>query len=147
MVMGPKTSVSPYTWTMSKPALSSRSMMLGAGGAPAVVILMVCSSGWASGPSTMIEHTAGAPHRWVMPCSSNARQISSARTARKHTCVPPAAVTAHVVHHPLQWNMGRVHRYRVSPVKPLWNTSPRLFRYAPRWEYSTPLGLPVVPEV
>ena len=29
---------------------------------------------------------------------------------RRHTCVPPTAVTAHVYVQPLQWNIGSVHR-------------------------------------
>ncbi len=31
-------------------------------------------------------------------------------TRRRHTCVPESAVTPHVKHQPLQWNIGSVHR-------------------------------------
>ena len=36
--------------------------------------------------------------------------MRSPRTARRHTWRPPMAVTAQAVHHPLQWNIGSVHR-------------------------------------
>ena len=39
-----------------------------------------------------------------------ADQTDSARTVRRQTWVAPAAVTAHGVHQPLQWNIGSVHR-------------------------------------
>ncbi len=42
--------------------------------------------------------------------------------------VPPAAVTAHGVHQPLQWNIGNVHRYFVLPSNPLWKVSPNELR-------------------
>ena len=54
--------------------------------------------------------TVGAPFRWVTRCSRISRQITSPRTSRRQTWVPPIAVTAHGVHQPLQWNIGSVHR-------------------------------------
>ena len=47
---------------------------------------------------------------WVTPAWSISRQMSSAWTARKQTWVPATAVSAQVVHQPLQWNIGSVHR-------------------------------------
>src|SRR5690349_3388448 len=122
-------------------------MMVGDGGAPAVVIRNGRSRTCACGASAIVLHTVGAPHRLVAPRSSMADQIASARTARRATWVAPAPVTAHGVHQPLQWNIGRVHTYTESLVKWLWKISPKEFRYAPRWVYITPLGFPVVPEV
>ena len=61
--------------------------------------------------------------------------------------MPATAVTAHVKHQPLQWNMGRVHRYLVSKFMPVSTTSPMALNQVPRCEYITPLGRPVVPEV
>ncbi|MNY67869.1 hypothetical protein D3C86_2055320 [compost metagenome] len=40
-----------------------------------------------------------------------ASKIALAVTLRRQTCVPAAAVMAHVKHQPFAWNMGRVHRY------------------------------------
>ncbi len=57
------------------------------------------------------------------------------------------AVTAHVKHQPLQWNIGTVQRNALSGVSPATMTSERAFRYAPRCVKTTPLGVPVVPEV
>ncbi len=54
--------------------------------------------------------TVGAAHRWVTPSLVSARQIGSASTFGRHTCLAPAAVTAHVYAQPLQWNIGSVHR-------------------------------------
>ena len=61
--------------------------------------------------------------------------------------MPPTAVTAHGYVHPLQWNIGRVHRYTERGVRPNASALPRAFRYAPRCEYTTPFGFPVVPDV
>ena len=50
--------------------------------------------------------------KWVTPCVAD--QLATPRagsTLRRHTWVPPAAVTAQVKHQPLQWNIGSVHRY------------------------------------
>ena len=71
---------------------------------PAILI------GVAAGSLTIVVRTVGAALRWVTPSASISRQISSPRTARRHTWRPVIAVTAQVVHQPLQWNIGRVHR-------------------------------------
>ena len=49
-------------------------------------------------------------------------------TRRRHTCVAPSAVTPHVKHQPLQWNIGSVHRYFASAVMPVSIVSPIAFR-------------------
>ena len=54
--------------------------------------------------------TVGAPFRWVTPTSWISRQISAGSTRRRQTCAPPTAVTPHVQHQPLQWNIGSVQR-------------------------------------
>jgi hypothetical protein len=65
----------------------------------------------------------------------------------RQTWVAPAAVTAHGKHHPLQWNIGSVHRCTAEGDRPVCPTMASAWRYAPRWWYMTPLGRPVVPEV
>ena len=82
-----------------------------------------------------------------MPSASISSQMRAGSTLRRQTWVPATAVTAQVKHQPLQWNIGSVQRYFVSKVMPVSMTSPIAFTYAPRWEYMTPLGRPVVPEV
>ncbi len=82
-----------------------------------------------------------------MLSDSRRSQIRAASTRRRQTCVPATAVTAHVKHQPLQWNMGRVQRYFVSKFIPVSTTSPIAFTHVPRCEYMTPLGRPVVPDV
>src|SRR5690606_15836529 len=129
------------------PICSSWAITVGDGGAPAVVIRSGRSRGWACSAFAMVEHTAGAPHRLVTPRLSMASQIASARTARRQMWVPAAAVSARGVHQTLQWSIGSVHRYLLCPWKLLWEVSPSEFRYAPRWVYIAPLGLPVVPDV
>ena len=54
--------------------------------------------------------TVGAAHRCVTPSLVSARQIGSASTFGRQTCLAPVAVTAHVYAQPLQWNIGSVHR-------------------------------------
>ena len=85
-------------------------MIVGLGGAAAVVMTSGRSSGLASSALAIVLRTVGAPLRWVIcsPCSSS--QIRSARTARRQTWRAPTAVTPQVVHQPLQWNIGSVHR-------------------------------------
>lgn len=43
-------------------------------------------------------------------------------------CLAPTAVTAHGKHHPLQWNIGRVHKYTESVLIPATMTSPSALR-------------------
>ena len=54
--------------------------------------------------------TVGAALKWVIPSARSSRQVSAVSTVRRHTWVPPAAVTAQVKHQPLQWNIGSVQR-------------------------------------
>ena len=89
---------------------SAALIVVGDGGAPAVVITIGCSSGGGGLVAQDRGDTVGAPLRWVTPCSRISDQITSPRTSRRQTCVPPIAVTAHGVHQPLQWNIGSVHR-------------------------------------
>ena len=85
-------------------------MIVGLGGAPAVTMVSGRSSSWACGAVASVLSTVGAPHMWSMPSLSISDHIASPRTARRQTCVPAAAVTAQVVHQPLQWNIGSVHK-------------------------------------
>src|SRR4029453_6785358 len=59
---------------------------------------------------------------------------------RRQTGVPATAVTAHVKHQPLQWNMGSVQRYFASNDIAVSPISPTACPHAPRWEYTTRLG-------
>jgi hypothetical protein len=47
---------------------------------------------------------------WVTRFSAIASKMRAGSTLRRHTCVPAAAVTAHVKVQPEQWNVGSVHR-------------------------------------
>ena len=55
-------------------------------------------------------------------------------------CAPPAAVTPHVRHHPLQWNMGSVHKYTLRSQSQL-KRHPSAFRYASPMR-TPPFGVP-----
>src|SRR4249919_448056 len=110
MVYGPYVSVRPYTWIgriFSSPNCSSK---VGEGGAPATVTFNClprrCAFGWL----TRKICTVGAPLKCVTPSDSNRSHTRPGSIARRHTCVPPTAVTAQVKHHPLQWNIGSVHK-------------------------------------
>ena len=83
----------------------------GAGGAPAVVMVSPDRS-WpaAAGDEYMDVSTVGAQHMWVTPLSPISLYISTGSTRLRQTWVAPMAVTPHVKHQPLQWNMGSVHR-------------------------------------
>ncbi len=85
-------------------------MIVGLGGAPAVVAMSSRGNGPASGAFTIEMSTVGAALRCDTPSSRMRRQISTGSTLRRQTCLPPIPVIAQVVHQPLQWNIGRVHR-------------------------------------
>ena len=108
--IGPKVSVRPYRWVISIPSCSMRSSIAGVGGAPPVPMRTRCAPAAASGCQASISTTVGAACRWVMPSSRSSCQMRAGSMRRRHTCTPPAAVTAHGKHQPLQWNMGSVHR-------------------------------------
>ena len=103
-------------WTIRAPSSVIWPTSVGLGGAPPVVTVTgrgkVCASGWLASEMS----TVGAALKCVMPSSSMSLQISAGSTARRQTWCPPTAVTPHVVHHPLQWNIGSVHRYTESRV-------------------------------
>nr|ACR35111.1 unknown [Zea mays] len=152
-VAGPYVSVSPYEWITRNPSSSIRNSTCGAGGAPPVItvtgLFLPAPSGALSSAvafTTMLS-TVGAPPMCVTPCAATAAKMAPEFTLRRHTLVPPCAATPHTRHHPLQWNMGTVHRYTGSAVMSLRSTDDSEFRYAPRWVYTTPLGRDVVPDV
>ena len=55
--------------------------------------------------------------------------------------------TVHGKHQPLQWNIGKVHRYFGKCGMVQVAALHTALRYAPRWCVTTPLGSPVVPLV
>jgi hypothetical protein len=62
------------------------------------------------GRSASISSTVGAPLKWVTRSRLDQPDHRPGSIARSITCVPPAAVTAHGKHQPLQWNSGSVQR-------------------------------------
>ena len=109
-MIGPYTSVRPYTWCSSAPSASICAIVAGAGGAPAVVTTTRCGNATVSGWFTKPMSTVGAAQKCVTPSSCTPALMPTASTLRRQTCVAPAAVTAHGKHQPLQWNIGNVHR-------------------------------------
>ena len=83
----------------------------------------------------------------VMWCSRMSGKINAGSTRRRHTLVPAMSAIVQGKHQPLQWNMGSVHRYVAWCGSCQLMTLLAALRYAPRWWVTTPLGLPVVPEV
>src|SRR5262245_19394361 len=120
---------------------------LGDGGAPPVIARTCRSSGAASSSAASDVSTVGAAQKWVTDSSRSACQTLPGTTARRHTCTPPAAVTAQGKHQPLVWNIGSVHKYLDERSSLAWKAIASACRYAPRWWYITPLGVPVVPLV
>ena len=68
-------------------------------------------------------------------------------TCQGHILVPQMAASVQVKHQPLQWNIGRVHRYTAPSFVLQIIGLLKDMRYAPRWFSNTPLELAVVPEV
>src|SRR6266508_5578789 len=105
------------------------------GGAAAVKNSTTCGSGFfsAGGALSRVAITIGAPHRCVTLWSAIASYIAGARTWRRHTWVPATTEIDHGKHQPLQWNIGKVHRYTGCFAIPQVPILPTLSRYAPRW--------------
>jgi hypothetical protein len=87
-----------------------RASSVGDGGAPPVATRTGAGAGAAAGSLASIVSTVGAALKCVTPSSRMWRQIRPVSIAWRQRWVPPAAVTAHGKHHPLQWNIGRVQR-------------------------------------
>jgi hypothetical protein len=64
----------------------------------------------AAGALASAISTVGAADSQVTRSSRIRAKTSAGSTLRRHTCVPPAAVTVQVKVHPLAWNIGSVHR-------------------------------------
>src|SRR5438132_4390455 len=90
------------------------------GAEPPVAMSTTCSNFCfrCAGAWIKLESTIGAPHMCVTPFATIDGKISAGSTRLRHTCVAPAAVTAHVNVQPLQWNIGRVQRYTDRDVTP-----------------------------
>src|SRR6266550_1642664 len=122
-------------------------MIVGDGGAPPVMTRIARGNGCAAGWWASITRTVGAPQKWVTPPSSNIPQACAGSTRGMQTLFAPTAESAHGYVHPLQWNIGSVHRYTESRVTLCSVSIANALRYAPRWVYTTPFGRPVVPDV
>ena len=107
-----------------------RSSRVGEGGAPPVQTWIGGSKRVpaAAGSLAIISSTVGAALKFVTPCSRISARICAGSTPRRATCRPPAAVTAHGMHQPLQWNIGSVQRKTVAVESASEPTSPRAFR-------------------
>ena len=58
--------------------------------------------------------TTGAPHRWLAAYRSIRSSARSASNDGRQMWVAPTAVTPQINDQPLQWNIGRVHRYLLA---------------------------------
>ena len=61
--------------------------------------------------------------------------------------VPPAAAIPHGKVHPLEWNIGSVHKYTGCFGTHQSMRESRVIMKVARWDCTTPLGDDVVPEV
>src|SRR5205823_10982283 len=89
-------------------------MIVGDGGAAAVNRCTGRGRRAAPGSFTSITRTVGAAQKWVASPAMKSRQISGGSTLGMQTLAAPAAAQDQVMVQPLQWNMGRVHRYLES---------------------------------
>ena len=94
--------------------MRSQPSMIAAGGAePAIRPLTAwpmparCSSG----ALISMPYTMGAPQRCVTRCSRIRSNTNAGATLRRHTLAPACSAMVQGKHHPLQWNMGSVHKY------------------------------------
>ncbi|KAL9262340.1 hypothetical protein AKJ16_DCAP20897 [Drosera capensis] len=106
----PPVSVSPYPWLTENPRDWVRRRIGAGGGAPAVRMWTLSVRGLALGVPESIFRMTGAPHMWVTRCRSMAEKTVAGSGLRIQMLVAPTAAVAHEKLHPLEWNMGRVHR-------------------------------------
>src|SRR5262245_10092036 len=103
---------------MPRPSIAL--IRVGDGGAPPVAT----RTEWRScrdlhaGSFASMVNTVGAPQKWVTALSTIKSKTVGGSNLRRHTCVPPTAVTPQVKHQPLQWNIGTVHRYTLRLLMP-----------------------------
>jgi hypothetical protein len=96
---------------------------VGEGGAAATATVTGRSTRWALRWLMIVSWTVGAPQKFVTPSASIRSQISSGSTFRIVTWQPATAVTAHVKHQPLQWNIGCSQRKTESCDRPATSAS------------------------
>ena len=104
------------------PSCSMRASSVGEGGAPPVRDAQRRIEAARPAPrarSASMSSTVGAPLKCVTRSWPIEPEHARGIDARSITCVPPAAVTAHGKHQPLQWNSGSVQRKTVSRVEAL----------------------------
>ena len=135
-------------------SVSTRSIVLEGGGAPATTMRVAPPPGMISSRSRrsvaafrMAATTAGAPHISVTPWASTRRRISSPSIRRWITCGTPMAVTAYGMPQPLQWNIGSVCRNTSRSVTPVCQPNVVALSQQFRCVSWTPLGRAVVPLV
>ena len=135
-------------------SVSTRSMVLDGGGAPATTMRTVPAPGIArpaarrsAAAVRIAATTAGAPHSSVTPCASIRLRISSPSILRTTTCGTPMPVTAYGMPQPLQWNIGSVCMKTSRSVTAVCQPKMAAFSQQFRCVSWTPLGLAVVPLV
>ena len=108
--IGPYVSVRPYRCVTRMPSSSTVRSSAGEGGAPPTKTRTSRPTGAAAGSPASIVSTVGAPQRWLTSPAVSIPQTAAGSKRARQRCSPPIAVTAQVNAHPLQWNIGSVHR-------------------------------------
>ncbi len=109
-----------------------------------------CVPGASSRRSSSASHTVGTPAVNVTrsPVSSSSR-LSGSRNLPGSTSPAPVMGHANGRPHALTWNIGTtgstVSASRIAKLSAI--ARPMACSTSDRWEYRTPLGLPVVPDV
>src|SRR5439155_9638949 len=147
-------SVIPQPWSISTPTTRlNRSISEAGTDDPHAVIRRIeeRSRGFCSSQFSRPIHTVGTPAVTVTcsPSISSASEPGSALNCPANTSFEPAIAAAYGVPHALAWNIGTTGSTASRSVRPRHDARLIIIecRYCDRWEYTTPFGSPVVPDV
>src|SRR5439155_18114011 len=109
------------------------------------------SRGFCSSQFSSPIQTVGTPAVTVTPAPwmRSTREAGSALNCPANTSLAPAIAAAYGVPHAFAWNIGTTGSTASRSVRPRHDARLIIIecRYCDRWEYTTPLGFPVVPDV
>uniref|UniRef100_A0A7C8ZZ76 Uncharacterized protein n=1 Tax=Opuntia streptacantha TaxID=393608 RepID=A0A7C8ZZ76_OPUST len=144
----PPVSVIPYPCPITNPSDSARRMTGAGGGDPPVSMWTGLGRGSGLGLRLMsMLRTTGAAHMWVTWWRRMAAWMAAPSNLRRQMLVPPTAAIPHVKVHPLEWNIGRVHR-KTGWFGTLQSINESIaIMNEPLWQWTTPFGDDVVPDV
>ena len=146
-------SVMPQAWSTWTPYFCSNSLIIAGGQAdPPITVRFIDEnlSLFASVCASRPCHTVGTPAEHVTCSASNSSYSDlPSRCGPGNTILQPTIAPTYGRPHALTWNIGTTGRMtsRAETFSASGRAAASVCSTVERWLYSTPLGLPVVPDV